>query len=403
MVPPMAPQIAPKILISVDDCAYTPGQRSSFGLWNGLADLTDYLSYDCLLKFVLHNSAALLDAEIGMLPKSTLMRRVAQDACVLAPKPTALPDLAACEADLIIVTGYFANQGDLELAFEHLAHFNGKVIIFGLGLTAHNGTIESFKRGAATLRAHNCDFGTWYCQDEYTCNLVQACGFPAQLVGPLPFMLPARSYFKCADELVVSEVRGAALNTLQAQLREQQAQLLKHGLMLNYGLRHKVRLLHYPPTQAELSSALIFEAQRIFSHYLTRAAQVITASHFALYLCLALGIPVRYVPDAITSTKEQCALFTQIAAVAKGYKSDEYGMVSNNNPHILSSQASAAANAADPSAHDAHSNFIQYDCGALGQWQRTLLLGLVLGQHELSAKAASELEHCWSALTEETK
>lgn len=343
--------MARKILISVDDCAYTPVQRCTFGMWNGLADLSDYLSYECWLKFVLRNAAFLLDADIGMLPKSTLLRRTG-----VGPK---LPELAACEADLIIVTGYFANQGDLELAFEHLAHFSGKVIIFGLGILEHNGTVESFMRAAKALRAAERDWGTWYCQDAATCTLVKNCGFSAQLLGPLPFMLLPRCHFKCAEELVVSEVRGAALNELKTKLTHQQQ-------YLNFNLAHKVRLLHYPPTPNELQSALIFEAKRIFNHYLTRAAQVITASHEVLYLCLALGIAVRYVPDAITSTAAQCALFTKIATSSL--------------------------------AHTDADGFISADCSELGLWQRTLLLSLIQGKTELSAQAIQEITQFWAQL-----
>lgn len=336
--------MAPKILISVDDCAYTPALRAKWGMWNGLADLSDYLTYECLLKFVLSNAGFLLhqgvsEQDIGLLPKSALMRRVPGNQTV-SKLPT---------ADIIIITGYFGNNADLELDFSQLSHFQGKVLFFGFGLSQSNDSYESFKRSAQQLKR----FGPIYCQDETTLAQVQACGLEGKLVGPLQFMLLPRSYFKCADQFFVSEVRGCALDALKTELTRTN----QHA---NFDLAHKVRLLHYPVRPSELESILIFEAKKLFALYVTRAHKVITSSPYALYLCLALGIPVRYLSDHSPDSAAQSVLFERMTA---GQETD---------------------------------SFVCYQSGDIGLYQRQLLLSLIQGNVKLAHQAYIKLEALWS-------
>lgn len=338
--------VASKILISVDDCAYTPALRAKWGMWNGLADLNEYITYECLLKFVLSNAGFLIqqgvsDQDIGMLPKSALMRRVSSNQIA-----SQLP-----EADLLIITGYFGNYVDLEVDFSQLAHFQGRVIFFGFGLNQSNDSYESFKRSAQQLKR----FGPIYCQDETTLAQVQSCGLEGMLIGPLQFMLLPRNYFKCTDQLFVSEVRGHMLDELIAELERSN----QHA---NFDLAHKVRLLHYPVRPNELAPVMLFEASKLFAMYLTRAAKVITSSPYALYLCLALGIPVRYLNDHGLDSAAQSALFERMTA--------EQGTDS----------------------------FVSYQAGDLGLYQRQLLLSSIQGNTALTQQATKQLDLFWAQL-----
>ena len=356
--------MAPKILISVDDCAYTPAIRAQWGMWNGLADLNDYLTSECILKFVLHNAAFLLEQglsehDIGFLPKSALMHRVPGQQ-IVSPLP---------QADVLIITGYFGNNADLELDFTPLAQFQGKVLFFGFGLNQSNDSYESFKRSAPTLQR----FGPIYCQDETTLAQVQACGLKGKLIGPLQFMLLARNYFKCADQLIVSEVRGAMLDQLIAELNA----TAQHA---NFDLAHKVRLLHYPVRPSELEPILIFEAKKLFAQYVTRAQKVITSAPYVLYLCLALGIPVRYLNDHCPDSVAQSALFERISAQQGADSSVDF---------------EAANSSVDFKATD---NFVRIEAGDLGLYQRQLLLSLIQGNSELTQQATEQLDLFWAQL-----
>lgn len=338
--------MVPKILISVDDFAYTLAVRTKWGMWNGLTDLGDYLTYECVLKFTLGNAAFLFkqgvtEQDIGILPKSAFMRRIPGNQLV-----TKLPD-----ADLIIITGYFGNNIDLELDFSQLENFQGKVLFFGFGLNQSNDTYESFKRSAQQLKR----FGPIYCQDETTLTQVQACGLEGKLIGPLQFMLTPREYIKSADQLFVSEVRGRMLNDLIAEF----ARTNQHA---NFDLAHKVRLPHYPVRRSELEHIMSFEAEKLFSLYVTRASKVITSSPLALYLCLALGIPVRYLNDHSLDSIAQSALFERMTA----------------------DQGTA--------------NFVCCQAGDLGLYQRQLLLSLIQGNSELAQQAIKQLDLFWAQL-----
>lgn len=338
--------MTPKILISVDDFAYTLGVQAKWGIWNGLANLSDYFTYECLLKFVLGNSAFLIEQgvteqDIGMLPKSSFMRRVPGDQFV-----TKLPD-----ADFIIITGYFGNNIDLELDFSQLENFQGKVIFFGFGLNQGNDTYESFKRSAQQLKR----FGPIFCQDETTLTQVQSCGLEGRLVGPLQFMLLPRDYFKCADQLFVSEILGSILDELITELARTNQQA-------NFDLAHKVRLPHYPVRRCELEPIMSFEAKKLFTMYVSRASKVITASPLALYLCLAVGIPVRYLSDHSLDSAAQSALFERMAV-----EQDNDG-------------------------------FVRYQAGDLGLYQRQLLLSLIQDNSELAQQATKQLNLFWAQL-----
>lgn len=338
--------MAPKILICVDDHAYTPEVHAKWGMWNGLADLSDYLTFECVLKFVLRNAGFLLhqgvrEQDIGLLPKSTLMRRVPSNQIASQLPP----------ADLLIITGYFGNNADLELDFSQLAHFQGKVLFFGFGLNQGNDSYESFKRNAQQLKR----FGPIYCQDETTLTQVQACSLEGKLIGPLQFMLLPRHYFKCADQLIVSEVRERTLDALIAELERSN----QHA---NFDLAHKVRLLHYPVRPNELAPVMLFEASKLFAMYLTRAAKVITSSPYALYLCLALGIPVRYLSDHGLDSAAQSALFERMTA---GQGTD---------------------------------SFMSYQAGDLGLYQRQLLLSSIQGNTALIQQATKQLDLFWAQL-----
>ena len=334
--------VASKILISVDDCAYTPALRAKWGMWNGLADLNEYITYECLLKFVLSNAGFLIqqgvsDQDIGMLPKSALMRRVSSNQIA-----SQLP-----EADLLIITGYFGNYVDLEVDFSQLAHFQGRVIFFGFGLNQSNDSYESFKRSAQQLNR----FGPIYCQDETTLAQVQSCGLEGMLIGPLQFMLLPRNYFKCTDQLFVSEVRGHMLDELIAELT-------RTNQPVNFDLTHKARLLHYPVHHNELAPIMLFEAKKLFAMYVTRAAKVITSAPYVLYLCLALGIPVRYLSDNSADSIAQSALLARLN---------------------LSS-----------------GEFVKFKTDDRGLYQRQLLLSLIQGNAELAHQASTQLKHLWS-------
>lgn len=334
--------VAPKILISVDDCAYTPALRAKWGMWNGLADLNEYLTYECLLKFVLSNAGFLIqqgvsDQDIGMLPKSALMRRVPSNQIA-----SQLP-----EADLLIITGYFGNYVDLELDFSPLTNFHGKVLFFGFGLNQSNDSYESFKRSAQQLKR----FGPIYCQDESTLSQVQSCGLEGMLIGPLQFMLLPRNYFKCTDQLFVSEVRGHMLDELIAELT-------RTNQPANFDLTHKARLLHYPVHHSELAPIMLFEAKKLFAMYVTRAAKVITSAPYVLYLCFALGIPVRYLSDNSADSIAQSALLARLN---------------------LSS-----------------GEFVKFKTDDRGLYQRQLLLSLIQGNAELALQASTQLKHLWS-------
>lgn len=338
--------MAPKILISVDDYAYTLGVQTKWGMWNGLANLSDYFTYECLFKFTLGNAAFLVqqgvtEQNIGVLPKSALMRRVPSDQIA-----SQLPD-----ADILIITGYFGNNVDLELDFTQLAHFQGKVLFIGFGLSQTNDTYESFKRSAQHLKR----FGSIFCQDETTLAQVQACGLDGKLIGPLQFMLRTRDYFKCADQLFVSEVRGRMLDDLIAELA-------CSNQLANFDLAHKVRLPHYPVRRSELEHIMSFEAEKLFALYVTRASKVITSSPLALYLCLALGIPVRYLSDHSLDSAAQSALFEHMTV-----EKDTAG-------------------------------FVRYQTGDLGLNQRLLLLSLIQGNSELALHATKQLGLFWSQL-----
>ena len=299
--------MASKILISVDDCAYTPALRAKWGMWNGLADLNEYITYECLLKFVLSNAGFLIqqgvsDQDIGMLPKSALMRRVPSNQIA-----SQLP-----EADLLIITGYFGNYVDLEVDFSQLAHFQGRVIFFGFGLNQSNDSYESFKRSAQQLKR----FGPIYCQDE-----------------------------------IVSEVRGHMLDELIAELT-------RTNQPVNFDLTHKARLLHYPVHHNELAPIMLFEAKKLFAMYVTRAAKVITSAPYVLYLCFALGIPVRYLSDNSADSIAQSALLARLN---------------------LSS-----------------GEFVKFKTDDRGLYQRQLLLSLIQGNAELAHQASTQLKHLWS-------